>query len=55
MVREPDVFLTTDHDCNYPTILVRLSGVRESALRELLVDAWRRIAPRRLMSPFDAT
>ena len=46
---EPAVFFTTDHYRNYPTVLVRLAGVPESMLRDVLADAWRRVAPRRLV------
>jgi hypothetical protein len=46
---KPDTFFTTDHYRNYPTILVRLVRVSAPMLEELLVDAWRRGAPRRLL------
>jgi hypothetical protein len=46
---EPDAFFTTDHYRNYPTVLIRLARVSEKTLRETLVDAWRRGAPRRLL------
>ncbi len=45
---EPDAFFTTDHYRNYPTVLIRLARVSEQTLREVLADAWRRGAPRRL-------
>ena len=50
---QPLVFFTTEHYRDYPTVLVRLAAVRESRLRELLKDAWRRIAPRRLVASLD--
>ena len=46
---EPAVFFTTDHYRNYPTVLIRLARVSERALEEVLADAWRRGAPRRLL------
>ena len=46
---EPDAFFTTDHYRNYPTVLIRLARVSEQTLGEILADAWRRGAPRRLL------
>src|SRR5262249_15698616 len=37
----PDVYYITDHYKNHPSVLVRLSQVREDALRDLLGAAWR--------------
>ena len=42
-------FFTTDHYRNYPTVLVRLARVRQALLKEVLADAWRRAAPRKLL------
>ena len=50
---EPDLFLITDHYLAYPWILVRLAVVQEDELRELLEDAWRLAAPKRLIDEFD--
>ena len=38
---EPSVFYVTDHYRNYPTVLVRLSLIDRSSLRDLLGMAWR--------------
>ena len=46
---EPTVFFTTDHYRNYPTVLIRLARVSERVLAEVLADAWRRGASRRLL------
>ena len=46
---EPAVFFTTDHYRNYPTVLIRLARVSKRVLEEVLMDAWRRGAPRRLV------
>ena len=46
--REPDAFFITDHYRNYPTVLVRLSEVKQRVLEDVLADAWRRGAPKRL-------
>ncbi len=45
---EPQVFFTTPHYDGYAIVLVRLSEVGDAQLRELLVDAWRVRAPKRL-------
>jgi hypothetical protein len=37
----PSVYYVTDHYVNYPTVLVRLSHVDRSSLRDLLGMAWR--------------
>jgi len=45
---EPDLFFLTDHYLNYPSILLRLTRVTSKRLAELLEDAWRLVAPRRI-------
>ncbi|MBC7843833.1 MAG: MmcQ/YjbR family DNA-binding protein [Gemmatimonadaceae bacterium] len=51
---EPAAFYITDHYRNYPYILVRLGIVRRTQLRELMEEAWRQVAPPRLVAEFDA-
>ena len=51
---EPDKFFTDDHYRNYPAVLVRLEAVEVDELTELLTDAWRCKAPKRLVKEFDA-
>jgi hypothetical protein len=46
---DPAVFYITDHYRDYPWVLVRLPKVRRAQLRELLEEAWRRVAPKRLL------
>jgi len=46
---EPSAFFTTDHYRNYPAVLVRLARVKQTLLKEILADAWRRGAPRKLL------
>ena len=46
---DPVTFFITDHYLNYPAMLVRLSTVQEADLRELLEEAWRRVAPASLI------
>lgn len=51
---EPDKFFTTPHYDGYPMVLVRLPAVERDELAELLTDAWRTRAPKRLRAEFDA-
>jgi hypothetical protein len=41
MTERPDVYYLTDHFAPYPAVLVRLSNVTRTELRELLGAAWR--------------
>jgi hypothetical protein len=51
---KPDVFFSTPHYDGYPYVLVRLEAVDSGELAELLEDAWRIRAPKRLVAEFDA-
>ena len=46
-------FFTTPHYDGHPTVLVRLTAVGVKELRELLTDAWRVRAPKRVRDAFD--
>ena len=50
---EPDVFFTTPHFDGYPAVLVRLERLPLDELAELIEDAWRARAPKRLLADFD--
>src|SRR5262245_32761046 len=50
MGANPETFYTTNHYHCYPLMLVRLSKVDFAELKELLEDAWRRRAPKRLVA-----
>jgi hypothetical protein len=50
MEADPDAFFTTDHYKGYPSVLVRLSRVREADLAEVLDQAWARLAPPKLVA-----
>ena len=41
IAEEPKTFYLTDHYVNYPCVLVRLTLIREDALRDLLLMGWR--------------
>jgi hypothetical protein len=50
---EPDKFFTTPHYDGHASVLVRLSAVDRQELTELLTDAWRVRAPKRLVAAMD--
>jgi hypothetical protein len=51
---DPEVFFTTPHYDGYPYVLVRLERVAPAQLAELIEDAWRLSAPKRLLAAYDA-
>jgi hypothetical protein len=53
VAEEPGVFFTTPHFDGYPAVLVRLERVPLEELAELVEDAWRTRAPKRLLADFD--
>jgi hypothetical protein len=50
----PEKFFTIPHYDGYPSVLVRLEAVDRDELAELLADAWRTRAPKRLADALDA-
>jgi hypothetical protein len=51
---DPDKFFTEPHYNGFPAVLVRLDAIERGELAELLTDAWRAAAPRRLHAELDA-
>ena len=51
---DPDVFFITPHYEGYPAVLVRLEAVDPAKLAELIEDAWRLQAAKRVVAAFDA-
>ena len=51
---DPDVFFMTPHYDNSADVLVRLEAVSPEQLAELVEDAWRTQAPKRLIAAYDA-
>lgn len=49
----PQTFLTTPHYDGHPYILVRLERVDPTELTELIEEAWRQRAPKRLIKDYD--
>jgi hypothetical protein len=53
MKADPKTFFVTDHYRGYPAVLVNLERVKESDLRDVIEQAWRFNAPRKLIREFD--
>ncbi|MDO9407322.1 MmcQ/YjbR family DNA-binding protein [Patulibacter sp.] len=53
LAAEPDSLFTTAHYDGHPHVLVRLPKVDRDELADLLEDAWRARAPRRLVEERD--
>jgi hypothetical protein len=51
---QPDAFFTTPHYDGYPYVLVRLEAVDPGELAELIEEAWRIRAPKRLVAEYEA-
>jgi hypothetical protein len=51
---QPDVFFSTPHYDGYPYVLVRLNAVDPVELGELLEDAWRVFAAKRVVAAWEA-
>jgi hypothetical protein len=52
--RSPEIYFMTPHYDGYPAVLVRLPAADGDELQELLTDAWRTHAPKRMVAEFDA-
>ena len=51
---EPGKLFITPHYEGYPGILVRLSQVDPGEMTEIVTDAWRPCAPKRLLAAYEA-
>jgi len=54
MRTDPETFYITDRYRNYPWMLVRLPTVAPDDLRDLLQEAWRLSAPKRLLADYES-
>jgi hypothetical protein len=54
MGANPKTFYVTDHYRCWPFMLVRIESVDLDELRQVLEDAWRSRAPKRLVAAWDA-
>jgi len=50
---QPDVFFSTPHYDGWPGVLVRLDAVSLDQLGELIEDAWRIQAAKRVVAAYD--
>jgi hypothetical protein len=50
----PQTFVVTPHYQDWPMVLVKLENADPDELRELVVESWRRRAPKRLVAEYDA-
>jgi hypothetical protein len=50
---DPEKFFTEPHYSGYPAVLIRLAAIENDELAELITDAWRIRAPRRLQAELD--
>lgn len=48
-----DAYVVTDHYRNHPMMLVDLEAVPDDELREIVIESWRRRAPRKLVAELD--
>ena len=55
MQGKPKTYFSTPHYDGYPYVLVRLNAVTKKELAELLEDAWRIRAPKRLVAEYDSS
>lgn len=53
LTTNPAAYYITPHYAGYPTVLVRLGAADADELRDLLIDAWRDHAPKRLIAAYD--
>jgi hypothetical protein len=51
----PDKFMQPDKsDLRYHWVLVRMAAIDETEMRELVLDAWRMVVPKRVATSYDA-
>src|SRR2546421_896446 len=51
MCEAPDTYYTTDHYVNHPFVLIRLSQVKSSALRDLIHAGWKFVSASKPCKP----
>lgn len=51
---EPGAFFITPHYDGYPAVLVRLNRIDLDEMTELVTEAWRLCAPKRMLAAYDA-
>jgi hypothetical protein len=53
MEAAPEVFHTTPHYKDYPSVLARMATIDPLSLRGFLERRWRKVAPKRLVKAYD--
>jgi hypothetical protein len=53
LAADKEKYFTEPHYNGFPAVLVRLPAIEIDELTELLIDAWRCLAPRSLVSDYD--
>jgi hypothetical protein len=51
---DPEVFSITPHYIDYPWVLALLPAMSSQQMREMVLGAWRRAAPRTVVKRFDS-
>ena len=51
---EPETFSVSHYTGRFGWTTVRLAGIEADELRDMVEDAWRRTAPKRLVAAYDA-
>ena len=54
LVTAPATYFLTDHYRGYPAVLVRLTVADAAGLAPLLEEAWRQVAPKRMLQEYEA-
>ncbi len=54
LVSAPATYFVTDHYRGYPAVLVRLAAADAAGLTPLLEEAWRQVAPKRIVREYAA-
>ena len=55
LAADPRAYFTVPHYDGYPAVLVRLAEADNAEVRELLVEAWMRTAPKRALRAYEET
>jgi len=54
LAADPEKFFTEPHYNGYPAVLVRLPKVTKAELRQVITEAWRCLAPKPVVTTYDA-
>jgi hypothetical protein len=54
LAADPDKFFTEDHYNGYAAVLLRLDAVSRGELAQVLLEAWRCVAPKALIEAYEA-